>query len=72
MRSGLEPVTFGFPDLPEQEAAALLIQTPPTGKCCGRPLLLVAGSGEGQAGGCQIGTFMAVGSACRVEGGIYC
>ena len=27
-RSRLEPATFGFSDLPEREAGALLIQTP--------------------------------------------
>ena len=26
--SGLEPMTFGFPNLPEREAGALLIQPP--------------------------------------------
>ena len=28
MRSEIEPMTFGLPDLPEQEVAALLIQPP--------------------------------------------
>ena len=28
MKSGFEPVIFGFPDLPKQEADALLIQQP--------------------------------------------